>query len=57
MHERRDIAQPSADNTPIDTTQLMLDSVDPPYTAVAAKSRPAEAELLEPATRDVTVRL
>jgi hypothetical protein len=33
--------------TPIDTTQLVLDSVPPPYTATAAKfERPSETELL-----------
>jgi hypothetical protein len=47
MHEKAHEVTTKPDSTPIDTTQLvLLDSVDPPYTAIAAKfERPAEADL------------
>jgi hypothetical protein len=47
MHEKGREVTNKPDSTPIYTTQLVLDSVEPPYTAVAEKfERPAETDLL-----------
>jgi hypothetical protein len=48
MHEPNvDVFTKPDSSAPIDTTQLVLDSVDPPYTATAAKfERPSETEIL-----------
>jgi hypothetical protein len=47
MHEKAREITDKPGIEPIDTTQLVLDSVSPPYTATAAKfERPAETEIL-----------
>ncbi len=53
MHEEPvEVTEKANSTIPIDTTQLVLDSVPPPYTATAAKferpryTRPGEAELI-----------
>jgi hypothetical protein len=47
MHEKTVEVTLKPDSVPIDTTQLVLDSVNPPYTACAAKfERPSETEIL-----------
>jgi hypothetical protein len=46
MHEKEIEVTTKPDSVPIDTTQLVLDSVPPPYTACAAKfERPSETEI------------
>ena len=47
MHENDTKITLNPDAVPIDTTQLVLDSVPPPYTACAAKfERPSELEIV-----------
>ena len=47
MHEKDTEITLKPDAVPIDTTQLVLDSVPPPYTACAAKfERPSELEIV-----------
>ena len=48
MHDKAvEVTAKNSDSTPVDTTQLVLDSVPPPYTACAAKfERPSEVEIV-----------
>jgi hypothetical protein len=47
MHEKAVEVSAKPNSAPIDTTQLVLDSVPPPHTATASKfERPSEAEIL-----------
>ena len=47
MHDKAvEVTHKNSDSIPIDTTQLVLESVPPPYTAYPAKfERPSELEL------------
>ena len=48
MHDKAvEVTAKNSDSTPVDTTQLVLDSVPHPYTACAAKfERPSEVEIV-----------
>jgi hypothetical protein len=48
MHKKARGSNDKPGINPINTTQLVLNSISPPYTAIAAKfERPAETEILQ----------